>query len=117
MSKLQTKLLSYDELQDPGSKGLVIETKDSQLNLFVVKKDDQIFVYENSCPHTSGPLDWMPDSFLDEDNNYIMCANHGALFQINDGHERKRICHYPLILIYKGQCTKEIISQVLWIVD
>jgi len=105
MSKLQTKLLSYDELQDPGSKGLVIETKDSQLNLFIIKKDNQIFVYENSCPHTSGPLDWMPDSFLDEDSNYIMCANHGALFQINDG-----LCVY-------GPCKKQGLLALPFTID
>ena len=105
MSKLQTKLLSYDELQDPGSKGLIIKTKDFQLNLFVVKKDNQIYVYENSCPHTSGPLDWMPDSFLDEDSNYIMCANHGALFQINDG-----LCVY-------GPCQKQCLRALPFTID
>ena len=105
MSKLNTKLLSYDELQDPGSKGLVIEIKDSQLNLFVIKKDSQIFVYENSCPHTLGPLDWIPDSFLDEDSNFIMCANHGALFKIDNG-----ICVY-------GPCKKQGLRALPFTID
>ena len=79
------KLSGYDELHDPGSKGLTIKINGELLNLFIVKRAGQIFVYKNACPHTSGPLDWLPDNFLDKDKNYILCARHGALFQIKDG--------------------------------
>ena len=85
MSRIQKGLCAYDELPNPGSKGLTITIDDVPLNIFIVKKTKIIFVYENSCPHTLGPLDWTPDNFLDTDKNYIMCANHGALFQIEDG--------------------------------
>ena len=85
MGSKRYKLFSYDELPDPGSKGITIIINDVELSLLAVKKDSQIFLYRNSCPHTLGPLDWLPDNFLDEDKKYIMCANHGALFQINDG--------------------------------
>ena len=30
-------------------------------------------------------LDWVPDRFMSEDGSYIMCATHGALFEIEDG--------------------------------
>ena len=40
----------------------------------------------NSCPHTGGPLDWVEDQFLDLDRRHILCATHGALFRIEDGH-------------------------------
>ena len=85
MTSIRKKLCSYDELQDPGSKGLNITINDRELRLFIVKNNKKIFIYENSCPHTLGPLDWLPDNFLDLNKDYIMCANHGALFQINDG--------------------------------
>ena len=81
----EKKIASVDEISDPGSKGLNIDLDDKKLELFIVKKDSQISIYENSCPHTLGPLDWMPDQFLDLDNKYIQCANHGALFEINSG--------------------------------
>ena len=48
------KLINYDELSDPDSKGMIITIGDEQLNLFIIKKDKQISVYENSCPHTPG---------------------------------------------------------------
>ena len=81
----EKKIFSIDEINDPGSKGLNIDLNGESLELFIVKKNSQITVYENSCPHTQGPLDWTPDQFLDLDNNYIQCANHGALFEINNG--------------------------------
>jgi nitrite reductase/ring-hydroxylating ferredoxin subunit len=42
--------------------------------------------YENSCPHLGSPLDWVPDQFLDLEKRHILCATHGALFRISDGH-------------------------------
>lgn len=105
MGARQKKIISYDELHDPGSKGLIITIDNTQLSLFVVKRDKQIFVYENSCPHTLGPLDWAPDSFLDEDNHYIMCANHGALFQIEDG-----LCVY-------GPCKKQSLRTLPYVLE
>ena len=85
MTSIQKQLCSYDEIPDPGSKGLFIEIYGTRISILVVKKNKKVYAYENSCPHTGGPLDWTPDCFLDEERNYIQCANHGALFQIRDG--------------------------------
>ena len=85
MSQEEIIIATVDEIADPGSKGLCISIEGEMLELFIVKKASKIFVYENSCPHTHGSLDWTPDQFLDIDNDYIMCANHGALFEINNG--------------------------------
>jgi len=54
--------------------------------IFVVFKNDDYFVYGNSCPHTGSPLDWMPDQFLNLDKTLIQCATHNALFRIEDGY-------------------------------
>ncbi len=85
MSQEELIIAAVDEIADPGSKGLSIDRDGAKLDLFIVKKDAKIVVYQNSCPHTQGPLDWTPDQFLAMDNHYIMCANHGALFEIKNG--------------------------------
>lgn len=85
MSQEEIIIAAENEIADPGSKGLSISIEGTKLELFIVKKDSNITVYENSCPHTQGPLDWTPNQFLDMDNNHIMCANHGALFEISSG--------------------------------
>ncbi len=53
--------------------------------LIVVRQGDQVYVYENACPHIGTPLDWTPDRFLSEDRRYLICATHGAEFTIATG--------------------------------
>jgi nitrite reductase/ring-hydroxylating ferredoxin subunit len=44
-----------------------------------------VFGYVNSCPHLGTPLNWAGDTFISEDSGLIICATHGALFEIEDG--------------------------------
>lgn len=44
-----------------------------------------MLAYRNQCPHTGGPMDWVPGQFLTEDGGLIQCSLHGALFRIGDG--------------------------------
>jgi len=78
-------LCRFDELADGGSKGFELGDGATALTLFVVRRGKKVFAYENSCPHTGGPLDWVPDQFMDEDKTHIMCATHGALFRAETG--------------------------------
>jgi nitrite reductase/ring-hydroxylating ferredoxin subunit len=79
-------LCALADIPDPGSKSVVLEHCAPALELFVVRNNGAVYVYENSCPHTGVPLDWMPDQFLDLDKSHIQCATHGALFRIDDGY-------------------------------
>lgn len=54
-------------------------------DIFVVREDDQVFGYVNSCPHLGTPLNWDGDRFISADSGLILCATHGALFEIEDG--------------------------------
>ena len=51
----------------------------------IVKRDGQFHAYLNWCPHLGIELNFMPDQFLDSDNQFLICANHGALFEIDSG--------------------------------
>ncbi len=104
MSQEELLIAAEADIADPGSKGLSISIEGTKLELFIVKKDAVVAVYENSCPHTQGPLDWTPDQFLNMDNNYIMCANHGALFEINNG-----FCVY-------GPCKSQSLKKIDFII-
>ena len=48
-------------------------------------EDSQPRAYQNSCPHLGIQLEMMPNQFLDPACEYIVCSNHGAMFQIDDG--------------------------------
>ena len=75
-------LCRLDELADPGSKGFELDDG----SIFIVRRGNEISGYVNSCPHTRGPLDWIEGQFLDLARQHIVCATHGALFRIGDGH-------------------------------
>lgn len=53
--------------------------------LLAVRRNGQVFVYRNRCPHRGVPLEWHPDRFLDTSASLIQCATHGALFLIESG--------------------------------
>ena len=78
-------LCQLAEIEDGEGKGFAIETADSPCDIFVVREGDAAYGYVNACPHTGTPLDWTPDKFMSEDSGHIMCATHGALFQLEDG--------------------------------
>ncbi len=78
-------LCLLSDIPDPGAKGFVVERAGQRLKVFVVRRDGEVFGYVNSCPHLGVPLELDPDAFLDLDKSRILCANHAALFDIDDG--------------------------------
>ena len=80
-----TVLCRLDEIPAPGSKGFAFGAGAGRRDIFVVRDAGRVYAYDNSCPHTGGPLDWTPDRFLSLDKRLILCATHGALFRVRDG--------------------------------
>jgi nitrite reductase/ring-hydroxylating ferredoxin subunit len=77
-----TILCSVDDLVDGAdAKGFTTDHD----TLLALKRDGQIFVYRNSCPHLGVELNWLEDQFLDSDGMFIQCATHGALFTVETG--------------------------------
>jgi len=81
-SKILCKL---SELGDLSSKSFSVKIKRKETDIFVIRKDDQVYAYQNICPHAQAPLEWNPDEFLDEKKETIICALHGARFSIEKG--------------------------------
>lgn len=57
----------------------------ADLSLLAVRRQGQVYLYENRCPHRGVPLEWQADRFLDSSGSLIQCATHGALFLIDSG--------------------------------
>ncbi len=92
-------------LPESASRGFVLEVNGETVDLFLVRLGQAVFAYRNSCPHTGGPLDWMPDQFLNMDADLIQCATHDALFQIETG------------LCVSGPCTGERLTAVKIVIE
>lgn len=80
-----TLLENRHELRDGDSRALCVNMQGQQKEVFVVYKNGAYVAYENSCPHTGGPLNWQPDIFLNIDETHIQCSTHLALFRLEDG--------------------------------
>ncbi len=75
-------LCHINDIPEGSAKGFSIE---DDMTLFAVKKDGELFIYKNSCPHLGIELEWVEDQFLDSEGALIQCSTHGALFIIENG--------------------------------
>lgn len=76
---------AFGDLDDPGCREFRIGDGDWPFKGFVVRQGDAVYAYQNFCMHVGHPLNWNPDSFLTEDKSQIVCASHGALYDIASG--------------------------------
>lgn len=76
-------LCRLDEIEDGGARGFSLS--DCAREIFVVRRDDAVYGYVNSCPHIGTPLEFLPDRFLTADRREILCSTHGARFEIATG--------------------------------
>lgn len=82
----RVEVCALGDIDDPGARGFIVEQGDWPLHGFVVRKNDEVFAYLNVCPHAGRMLNWGPDRFLTKDRSQIMCAAHGAVFEIGTGY-------------------------------
>ncbi len=73
-------LCPAEELTEGRYRELSIEL-DGQLEWFIgTRIDGQARAWFNTCPHQGRPLNFAPDRFLSDDQNRLVCAHHGAVF-------------------------------------
>ena len=79
MAAATRSLCRVSDIPENGAKGFP-GADGAFTGLVAVRKGDDVYVYENACPHIGTPLDWLPDQFMSRDRKYIICATHGAAF-------------------------------------
>lgn len=80
-----TFIAKLDELPKHGGKDVLYKEGSFQVNIFVQQYNDNVYVYENRCPHAGTPLNMFNDRFLNMDKSALICRTHGALFDIKSG--------------------------------
>ena len=79
-------LCALEDIPDGGSRGFALRGEDGrEIRVFAVRRGEAVWAYVNRCPHRGTPLDWRPHDFLDREGRHIVCATHGAVFQVEDG--------------------------------
>lgn len=85
MSELEVEVGPIADLEDPGCREFSIGEGDWPFRGFVVRRGDEVFAYQNFCVHVGHPLNWSPNKFLTKDKTAIICASHGATYNIETG--------------------------------
>ncbi len=85
-SEIEVRVGRFDELDDPGCREFSIGDGDWPFRGFIVRQGDRVFAYQNFCVHVGHPLNWSPHRFLTKDKSSIICASHGATYEIETGH-------------------------------
>ena len=49
---------------------------------FVLRQGEAVTGFIDSCPHAGWPLSVLDDRYLTRDRRHILCAGHGALFDL-----------------------------------
>ncbi|NIA52362.1 Rieske (2Fe-2S) protein [Massilia sp. TW-1] len=78
-------LCRLDELPDGDSRGFD-PARTGQDTVLVVRQDERVFGWRDACPHHGGtPMAWRKDEYLNAARDRIVCAAHGAQFDVATG--------------------------------
>lgn len=79
-------VLDSTELQD-GGKGIrfALPQLGSNVTGFVVRFKGTAYAYVNQCAHVSVELDWNPGEFFTAQQDFLICATHGAHYRPDNG--------------------------------
>lgn len=86
MTTLTTKqapgfLCALEELTD-GEPGL---RRAGTVELILLRRGAAVKAWHNICPHQGRALNWAPDRFLRDEQGRLVCAAHGAVFELERG--------------------------------
>jgi nitrite reductase/ring-hydroxylating ferredoxin subunit len=76
------RLCALGDLADPGSKGFRFRRETRLFAGFIVRTGDEVRGFVDSCPHAGWPLAALDDRYLTRTGQQILCAGHGALFDL-----------------------------------
>jgi nitrite reductase/ring-hydroxylating ferredoxin subunit len=84
--KARRKLIArLGELGHGASKKFKMQRGEFEVEALLVNYQGQHYAYVNRCPHVGITLDWVDNQFFTPDQRYLMCANHGAVFEPPSG--------------------------------
>jgi nitrite reductase/ring-hydroxylating ferredoxin subunit len=78
------RLCHLDEISDGGSRGFDPH-RCGHDTVLLVRRGRSLRAYADACPHHGTPMAWRKDAYLNGDRDRIVCAAHGAQFDIDTG--------------------------------
>ena len=78
-------LLSLDALDDGALAEAEAVLDGDAESLVLFRQGAQVRAWLNVCPHAGRRLDWAPGQFLKSREGLLVCAAHGASFELDGG--------------------------------
>jgi len=73
------------ELKPGSSKKFIFRCAGREVEGLVINYDGHLCAYVNRCRHVALSLDWVENQFFTADGRFLLCANHGALYEPRSG--------------------------------
>src|SRR5262245_20103378 len=82
---MDTLLLTIDRIQDGGFAECEATVGGDAESLILHRQGETVRAWLNVCPHAGRRLDWAPGQFLRSKEGLLVCAAHGASFELEGG--------------------------------
>ena len=80
-----SELIHLDRIPDGGFADAAADLDGDMEPLVLYRDGDQVRAWVNVCPHAGRQLDWAPGQFLKSKDGLLVCAAHGASFELQNG--------------------------------
>ena len=83
---IPSALIAFNAIPDGGFAEVeaVVDGNDAE-SLLLHRDSDRVRAWLNICPHAGRRLDWAPGQFLKTKEGLLVCAAHGASFELDGG--------------------------------
>ena len=78
-------LIALDSIADGGLVETEVTLDGDAESLILHREGDAVRAWLNICPHAGRRLDWAPGQFLKSKDGLLVCAAHGASFELQRG--------------------------------
>ncbi len=79
-------LITFDSIEDGGFAEVEALIDGDAESVIVHRDGASVRAWLNVCPHAGRRLDWAPGKFLKSREGHLICAAHGASFELVAGH-------------------------------
>lgn len=79
------RLIGLAEIEDGGFAEVEATLDGDAESLILYRDGDHVRAWLNVCPHAGRRLDWAPGKFLKSKEGHLVCASHGASFELGAG--------------------------------
>lgn len=78
-------LIALDSIEDGGFAEVEADIDGDSESLVLFRQGGEVRAWLNVCPHAGRRLDWAPGKFLKSKDGLLVCAAHGASFELQRG--------------------------------